>query len=91
MSTHSQQSEPYENTPTAMVYEEFAEAESQLSAQYISLHRAAADEAERARLWQKVIGLRDAKRAVPAHDRDQLITHIRIWRAELEELKTGRG
>ncbi|MEV8476171.1 hypothetical protein [Streptomyces sp. NPDC051173] len=91
MSASRKQSDPYENTPTSMVYEEFAEAESQLSAQYISLHRAATDEAERARLWQKVIGLRDAKRAVPAHDRGQLISHIRIWRAELAGLKAGRG
>ncbi|MEU7106450.1 hypothetical protein ABZ951_15540, partial [Streptomyces sp. NPDC046215] len=66
MSASAQQPDPYENTPTAMVYEEFAEAESQLSAQYIARHRAAADEAERARLWQKIIDLRDAKRAVPA-------------------------
>lgn len=82
-------SAPYENVPTATVYDVFADTASDLSAYYICLHRSATDEQERERLWRKVLELRDAKHAVPAYDRALLIAHIHAWRAELEEFRAG--
>ncbi|MEW1639063.1 hypothetical protein AB0469_34030 [Streptomyces sp. NPDC093801] len=84
-------SDPYENVPTAMVYDTFAETATRLSGYYNSLSNAAATPEERTRWWEKVMELRDTKRAVPAHDRARLIAHIEQWRLEITRIKDARG
>ncbi|WP_455355897.1 hypothetical protein [Streptomyces sp. SYSU K217416] len=87
----SQPTDPYENVPTASVYDTFAETATRLTGRYTQLSDTASTPDERVRWWQKVLELRDAKRAVPAHDRAQLIAHIQQWEAELARLKDDRG
>ncbi|MFH8574013.1 hypothetical protein [Streptomyces sp. NPDC017993] len=85
----SEATDPYEHTPTTLVYDIFAERSGQLIAQYTRLSDTAADGVERERWWQKALEVRDAKRAVPAHDREQLLAHISSWAADIEALKEG--
>ncbi|GGO98279.1 hypothetical protein [Wenjunlia tyrosinilytica] len=79
----------FENTPTSVVYDVFAETAGLLTARYTSLSDAATSEPERERWWAKVMELRDTKRAVPAHDREQLIVHITRWAADLKALESA--
>lgn len=83
--------EPYANVPTASVYDTFAETANQLTGRLTHLSDSAATPEERDKWWQKVMALRNAKRAVPAHDRAQLIAHIQQWETELARLKGIRG
>ncbi|NGO40639.1 hypothetical protein [Streptomyces ureilyticus] len=83
--------DPYANVPTASVYDTFAETATKLSGRYTRLADTASSPEEREEWWQKVLALRDAKRAVPAHDRAQLIAHIQQWQAALTELQESRG
>ncbi|WP_331725694.1 hypothetical protein OG264_38905 (plasmid) [Streptomyces xanthophaeus] len=79
--------DPYENVPTALVYDTFAETATQLTGRYVHKSDTAPTAEERQQWWQKVMDLRDVKRSVPAHDRTQLIAHIQRWTAELKVLK----
>lgn len=83
--------DPYENVPTASVYDTFAETATQLTGLYTRLSDTAATPEERERWWQKVLELRDTKRAVPAHDRTQLIAHIKQWEDLLTRHRAARG
>ena len=83
--------DPYENVPTAAVYDAFAEAATRLTGRYTRLSDTAASAEERERWWQKALELRDAKRDVPADDRAQLIARIGEWEAELARLSDDRG
>ncbi|MGA5579468.1 hypothetical protein ACPCK9_32285 [Streptomyces koyangensis] len=80
-------SDRYENVPTASVYDTFAELATQLTGRYTRLSDTAPSAAEREQWWQKVLELRDTKRAVPAYDRAALIAHISKWEAELARLQ----
>ncbi|MEU5030035.1 hypothetical protein [Streptomyces milbemycinicus] len=92
MTRNDRSEERYENVPTAVVYDTFAEMASQLTGRYLHLSESASSEEERDRWWEKVLQLRDEKRAVSSHDRDQLISHIDQWAAELKKLGTaGHG
>lgn len=75
-----------DNTPTATLYDIFAETASELIGRYAHLSNTAATDDARTQWWEKVIAVRDARRAVPARDREALTTHIRDWRAEIEAL-----
>ncbi|GAA0927787.1 hypothetical protein [Streptomyces thermoalcalitolerans] len=77
---------PYADVPTTVVYDTFAETAARLTAHYTRLSDTAATPEEREQWWNKVLQLRDTRRAVPAHDRDQLIAHIQRWQAELARL-----
>ncbi|MFJ7271978.1 hypothetical protein ACIQV3_35980 [Streptomyces sp. NPDC099050] len=79
--------DPYENVPTTLVYDTFAETATQLTGLYVRRSDTAPTPEERQLWWQKVMTLRDAKRSVPAHDRVQLIAHIQQWNTELKALK----
>jgi hypothetical protein len=81
----------YANVPTAMVYDTFADTASRLTGRYVYLSDNAASPEEREQWRQKVLELRNTKRAVPPYDREQLIAHIQRWRAELARLKDDRG
>ncbi|MFJ8195281.1 hypothetical protein ACIQ8D_36980 [Streptomyces sp. NPDC096094] len=78
----AESSDPYENTPTSVVYDIFTEVYGQLVGRYTELSDAAGG-AEQERWWERVIALRDEKRAVPAFDREQLIAHIKQWTDEM--------
>ncbi|WP_232837982.1 hypothetical protein [Streptomyces atratus] len=51
--------------------------------------KGAATAEEREEWWGKAMVLRDACRAVRAHDRDQLIEHIALWTRKIEELESS--
>jgi hypothetical protein len=72
-----------------VVYDEFAETATTLTGLYNSRSHAAATEEERQAWWDKVIALRDARRVVPVHDRDQLIAHIARWTQEIQSLESA--
>ncbi|MER6314427.1 hypothetical protein ABT237_11740 [Streptomyces sp. NPDC001581] len=82
-------SDPYTNTPTAMLYDVFAETSNELIGRYTGLSDAAHDESKRAQWWGLALAVRDTRRLVPAHDREQLITHIARWKADIEALKAS--
>ncbi|MFF5808261.1 hypothetical protein [Streptomyces sp. NPDC012746] len=86
--TLSTPADPYENRPTAVVYDIFTETSGRLIGRYTHLSDRAQDSADRERWWRKAMEVRTAKRAVPAHDRDQLIAHIQQWTAEVEALES---
>ncbi|MFG2331007.1 hypothetical protein ACGFMM_15425 [Streptomyces sp. NPDC048604] len=79
--------DPYENTPTATVYDVFADTATRLAGLFVHLSDTAPTAEEREEWWRKVMALRDAKRAVPARDREQLMVHIERWRGELARLE----
>jgi hypothetical protein len=87
--TSPQSDDPYQDVPTAVVYDEFAETATTLTGLYNSRSHAAVTEEERQAWWDKVIALRDTRRAVPAHDRDQLIAHITRWTQEIQSLESA--
>ncbi|WP_031080313.1 hypothetical protein [Streptomyces sp. NRRL S-118] len=87
----SDRTDRFEHAPTASVYDSFAETATQLTGCYMHLADNASNPAERDGWWRKLMDLRDAKRAVPAHDRAQLIAHTQQWEAELARLKDVRG
>ncbi|MFF9870203.1 hypothetical protein ACF1G0_33310 [Streptomyces sp. NPDC013953] len=87
----SDRTDRFEHVPTAMVYDTFAETATQLTGLYVHLSDTAPTAEERERWWQTVMHLRNTKRAVPAHDRAQLIAHIQRWQAELSRLEGDRG
>jgi hypothetical protein len=89
--TPAQPTDPYADVPTSAVYDTFAETAAQLTAAYTRRSDMAATDEERERWWTAVLRLRDTKRAVPAHDRAQLLAHIQRWEAELTRLKADRG
>ncbi|MEU3262233.1 hypothetical protein ABZ694_31375 [Streptomyces albidoflavus] len=69
------------------MYDIFAELATQLTGRYIRLSDTAPSAAERDQWWQKVLELRQNKRAVPARERAALIAHISQWEAELSRLR----
>jgi hypothetical protein len=78
-----------ENTPTATVYDIFAETASQLIGSYVDRSQRAPTQDERAEMWNKAMAVRDTKRDVPARDRKQLIEHIDVWQREITQLDGG--
>lgn len=56
--------DPYENVPTALVYDTFAETATQLTGRYVHKSDTAPTAEERQQWWQKVMDLRDVKRSV---------------------------
>ncbi|KIF01040.1 hypothetical protein PL81_37780 [Streptomyces sp. RSD-27] len=82
--------DPYENTPTAMVYDVFAETANDLIG--LCTHRSdtAPDPAAREQWWQRALAVRDARRAVQPQDREALLQHITSWKQEIEMLKAAR-
>ncbi|MFE1788965.1 hypothetical protein ACFW7J_11320 [Streptomyces sp. NPDC059525] len=62
-----------------------------MTARYTRLSDTAATTEDRAAWWEKVMALRNTKRAVSATDRAELIDHIRRWTATLGELRDGRA
>lgn len=91
MTENAHLDDPYADVPTTSVYDTFAETANQLTGRLTHLSDTAATPEERERWWQKVMALRDTKRAVPAHDRAQLIANIQQWETELAQLKGTRG
>ncbi|MFJ4622566.1 hypothetical protein [Streptomyces sp. NPDC088812] len=89
MSTPQHEPSAYHDVPTAMVFDVFAETATRLIGRYNHLSETALTKDEQDAWWEKVIRLRDAKRAVPAQDRDQLIARIQEWAKELELLESA--
>ncbi|QFQ98722.1 hypothetical protein F9278_24025 [Streptomyces phaeolivaceus] len=84
--------DPYRDVPTAAVFDLFAEAANRLTGRLVHLSNHADTEVERDHWWALVMRLRNIRRSVPAHDREQLISYIKKWTKELEELgSAGRG
>ena len=83
--------ENFDNVPTAMVYDTFAEAASALSGRYMRLSDTAPTSQEREAWWTKVLELRDLKRSIHPDDRAALIEHVHRWRTELKALKADVG
>lgn len=82
--------DPYENTPTAMVFDVFSETANDLIGLYMHRCYAATDDPEtRERWWQRVLAVRDARRAVDPYDRQALVRHIASWRREIETLRVA--
>lgn len=81
--------DPYQDVPTTVVFDEFSETATTLTGLYNSRSKGAATAEKREEWWDKVMALRNARRAVPAHDRDQLIAHITRWTREIEELESS--
>ncbi|WP_141720818.1 hypothetical protein [Streptomyces sp. Ncost-T10-10d] len=52
--------------------------------------KGAATAEEREEWWNKVMALRNSRRVVRAHDRDQLIEHIALWARKIEELESSQ-
>ncbi|MFD7626333.1 hypothetical protein ACFV7Q_09830 [Streptomyces sp. NPDC059851] len=86
----SQQSDPYEHTPTAMVFDVFTEVSNELVGLLTHRSDAATDPAERELWWQRVLGVRDARRAADPQNRPALLEHITDWKLEIEQLKAAR-
>jgi hypothetical protein len=84
-------SDTFDNIPTAMVYETFAETASAVSSHYMRLSDTADTAQDRDAAWAKVLELRDLKYSVPADDRAALIEHIQQWRADLKALEARNG
>ncbi|MFI1285151.1 hypothetical protein ACH4U5_31080 [Streptomyces sp. NPDC020858] len=82
-------SDPYENTPTAMVYDVFAETANELIGRYTSLSDAAGDAADRERWWALALAVRDTRRSVPAQAREQLLQSIARWKADIKALEAA--
>ncbi|MGW9370279.1 hypothetical protein ACWGVR_09690 [Streptomyces xanthophaeus] len=75
-----------EHTPTAMVYDIFAETANELIGRYTALSDAAAQQSDRERWWQLALSVRDERRSVPAQDREALLQHITRWRSVIRAL-----
>lgn len=82
--------DPYEHTPTTMVFDIFTETSNGLIG--LLSHRAdtAADPADREAWWERVLAVRDARRSVDPQERQALLEHISAWRSETEMLRAGR-
>ncbi|MGW2203219.1 hypothetical protein [Streptomyces sp. NPDC001774] len=82
--------DPYENTPTTMVFDVFTETSNELIG--LLTHRSdnATDPDTREAWWQRVLAVRDARRAVDPQNRQALLQRISTWRAEIETLKVAR-
>lgn len=78
-----------ENTPTATVYDIFAETASQLIGSYVDRSQRATTQDESAEMWKKAMAVRDTKSDIPARDRKQLIEHIDVWQHEIAQLDGG--
>ncbi|MFJ5901879.1 hypothetical protein ACIQFZ_42655 [Streptomyces sp. NPDC093064] len=89
MSTPQRKPSAYHDAPTAMVFDLLAETATRLIGRYNHLSETATTKEELDAWWEKVIRLRDAKRAVPAQDPDQLIARIQEWTEELELLESA--
>ncbi|MFL4496503.1 hypothetical protein ACJ6WD_35475 [Streptomyces sp. VTCC 41912] len=79
----------HQNTPTAVVYDIFTERSGDLIAWYTRLSDNATEPAEREQWWSKALQVRDTKRAIPAHDREQILAQLTRWTAELDVLKAA--
>lgn len=79
--------DPYATIPDTVVYDVFADTETELSGVYIYFCDHAETEEERERWWAKVKELRDLRRSVLAEDRDAQLAYIERWRAEITELR----
>ncbi|MFB8314679.1 hypothetical protein ACFC5T_40175 [Streptomyces sp. NPDC055961] len=86
----SQNSDPYEHTPTAMVFDVFTEVSNELIGLLTHRSDAATDPVEREAWWQRALGVRDARRAVDPQNRQTLLEHITAWKREIEQLKAAR-
>ncbi|MFG2668933.1 hypothetical protein ACGFY6_32435 [Streptomyces sp. NPDC048387] len=75
-----------EHTPTAMVYDIFAETANELIGRYTALSDAAVQQSDRERWWQQALAVRDVRRSVPAHDRGALLEHITRWKSDIHAL-----
>ncbi|MFF6903321.1 hypothetical protein [Streptomyces hydrogenans] len=85
-----QPADPYENTPTTMVFDVFTETSNELIGLLTHLSDTALNPAVRDKWWKQVLAVRDARRAVDPHDRGVLLAHISHWQAEIENLKVSR-
>ncbi|MEH0589856.1 hypothetical protein QA942_39825 [Streptomyces sp. B21-106] len=87
---HDNSTDPYANTPTAMVYDVFAETANELIGLCTARSDAASDPVERDTWWQRALTVRDVRRSVPAQDRQALLRHIAVWKADAEALKAAQ-
>ncbi|MFC9624686.1 hypothetical protein ACFTXM_33545 [Streptomyces sp. NPDC056930] len=91
MTNHAQPpADPYQDLPTAVVFDEFSEAATTLTGLYNGRSKGAATAEEREEWWDKVMALRNSRRAVRAHDRDQLMEHIALWVRKIEEPESSQ-
>ncbi|WP_186779885.1 hypothetical protein [Streptomyces salinarius] len=81
---------PYEHTPTAMIFDIFTETSNDLIGLLTHRSDTAADPIVREATWQRVLAVRDARRAVDPQDRQALLEHISVWKAEIETVKAAR-
>ncbi|MFE9459518.1 hypothetical protein [Streptomyces californicus] len=82
--------DPYEHTPTTMVFDIFTETSNDLIGLLAHRSRTAAAPADREAWWQRVLAVRDDRRSVNPHDRQALLEHISAWRSETETLRAVR-
>ncbi|MFD4764024.1 hypothetical protein ACFWOJ_35905 [Streptomyces sp. NPDC058439] len=90
MNTPTHSEDPYHDVPTAVVFDLFAEAANRLIGRLAHLSDHAGTKAERDKWWAMAMQLRNTRHAVPAHDREQLISCISRWTRELEELESKK-
>ncbi|WP_327166847.1 hypothetical protein [Streptomyces zaomyceticus] len=86
----SQKPDPYEHTPTAMVFDVFTEVSNDLVGLLTHRSDATTDPAERESWWQRALGVRGTRRAVDPQNREALLSHITAWKLEIEQLKAAR-
>ncbi|MFF2780363.1 hypothetical protein ACFVU3_36355 [Streptomyces sp. NPDC058052] len=79
-----------EHTPTTIVYDIAVENANELIGLLAHRSNTAADPATREAWWQRVLAVRDARRAVDPLDRQALLDQISLWKTETETLKAGR-
>ncbi|MEV7544998.1 hypothetical protein [Streptomyces sp. NPDC089915] len=82
--------DPYENTPTAMVFDVFSETANDLIAIYVHRSDTAVDPEAREGWWQRALAVRSTRRAVEPYDRQALLRQIASWKQEIEMLKADR-
>jgi hypothetical protein len=80
----------FDQMTTAVLFDIFADTETQLSASYIRMSREAESAEQRAMWWTKVIELRDRQRAVRHDDRREMVNCIREWREEMQRIYHNR-
>ncbi|MFJ7496021.1 hypothetical protein ACIQZB_33565 [Streptomyces sp. NPDC097727] len=91
MTNHAQPpADPYQDLPTAVISDEFSEAATTLTGFCNDRSKGAATAEEREEWWDKVMALRNSRRAVRAHDWDQPIEHIALWARKIEELESSQ-
>ncbi|MFF2022971.1 hypothetical protein ACFVW2_14380 [Streptomyces sp. NPDC058171] len=82
--------DPYEHTPTAMVFDILTETSNTLVGLLMHRSDTATDPVVREEWWQRVLAVRNTLRTVDPYDRLALLERISLWKAEIETLQVPR-